>query len=415
VEVPASGKRRESARGSARPVAAIAMSLLFLVSISGAAVMGTLNGNITWTDADRTLFVAFASYMAVGVLITLQARGNSVGWVCVGVGLLSATGYCAQEYAEYGLVTDPGSVPAPIAAAWYANWYWLPLIVLASVVTMYLFPTGRVLSPRWRPALWLLLALLVAVSVMAALNPEIALQDEDFTVANPIGVAAVGNVEEGVVGGVLSGLAFASLIAALISQVIRFRRSRGDERQQLKWFTMSAAMVVVMIVLGEVVLSKIAALEPLGDALFGLILSLLPISIGIAILKYRLYDIDVVVNRTLVYGALTATLVGTYVALVFVLQRLLAPLTAQSDLAIAGSTLAVAALFRPARARIQRFIDRRFYRSKYDAQRTLESFTERLRDEIDLEALTSHLRNVVAMTVQPQTVSLWFRASDGKR
>lgn len=406
------GQRRAPASGRAGLMVA-AMSLVFVVSMSGAAVFGVLNGNVTWSAADHTLLVAFGSYMAVGALIIVRRPGNSVGWVCAGVGLLSATGYCAQEYAEYGYVTDAGSVPAPIVGAWYANWYWFPLIVLASVVTLYLFPTGRPLSPRWRPPVWLALALVVALSIMGALDPKISLQDEDFTVVNPIGVAVVGGVEGSVAGGVLSALVLVSLVLALVSLVVRFRRSHGDERQQLKWFTLSAALVVAMILLGELVLSKVAAVAPLEEALFGLMFSLLPISIGIAILRYRLYDIDVVVNRTLVYGALTATLVVTYVALVFVLQRALSPLTAESDVAVAASTLAVAALFRPARARIQRFIDRRFYRSRYDAQRTLESFSERVRDEVDLDALGAQLVGVAQRTVQPQHASLWLRGTEG--
>jgi hypothetical protein len=193
------------------------------------------------------------------------------------------------------------------------------------------------------------------------------------------------------------------------SVVFRFRRARGEERRQLKWLTYAAAvagLVLLLIIVGE---STVTVSDELSNTLVSVSVAALPVSMGIAILRHRLFDIDVVINRTLVYGALTATLVGAYVGIVLLLQLALSPLTEDSDLAIAGSTLAVAALFRPARARIQRTVDRRFYRHRYDAARTLAGFGARMRDQVELDSLGAELRSVVGETMQPAHVSLWLR------
>jgi len=205
---------------------------------------------------------------------------------------------------------------------------------------------------------------------------------------------------------------FGSLLIGLIALAVRLRRTAGVERLQMKWLVWSAAVWVAatpgLIVLGERGDGRVAGVL-VGDLIFSLLIVLIPIAVGVAILRYRLYDIDVVINRTLVYGSLTAALAAAYLGMVLVLQLALNPVTEQSDLAVAASTLAVAALFRPLRSRIQQVVDRRFYRSRYDAARTLEGFSVRLRDELDLETLGTDLRRVVHGTVQPAHVSLWLR------
>jgi len=203
--------------------------------------------------------------------------------------------------------------------------------------------------------------------------------------------------------GVLSGLLFVSIIGAVASVVVRFRRSRGVERQQMKWFVYAAAILLLFPV--EDLLPEIV-----GSVVLGAVLTALPTAIGIAVLRYRLYEIDLLINRTLVYGSLTATLVAFYLVGIVVLQRIFVLLTGQeSTLAVVASTLAIAALFNPLRRGLQRFVDRRFYRRKYDARRTLEAFSGKLREETDLEALNSELVGVVSETMQPEHVSLWLR------
>jgi hypothetical protein len=336
---------------------------------------------------------------SVGVIIARRLPENAVGWIflALGAGLGLALG--TAVWSQVGLETDTGPLPGDDAAAWLSSWLLVPLVSGLPMLLLLLFPDGRFVSRRWRRVGLTIAGLVTVVSVLTALQPgriEPGLQ-------NPMAPGgAVGDVIEvlNVIATVLALPAFALAVAGL---VVRFRRSRGIERQQLKWFTYVAAIAAVGLLVG------IVSSGPLSDVGFaaGLLgLAGLPVAAGIAIMRYRLYDIDVVINRTLVYAALTATLAATYVGLVLLLQLLLSP---GSDLAIAGSTLAVAALFGPARARIQAGVDRRFYRRKYDATRTVEVFGARLRDQVDLAALGGELRGVVAETMQPAHVSLWLR------
>jgi hypothetical protein len=232
--------------------------------------------------------------------------------------------------------------------------------------------------------------------------------DSSRTLPNPIGIPGLHDVEEGPISVVLLLGALSSVLAGMVSVVVRFRRSRGEERQQMKWFTFAVVLLIVEFVFQSAILDGAG-----GDripVIDGIAMALVPISAAVAIFRYRLYDIDVVINRALVYGALTAVLAAAYLGLVVVFQEVLSPLTADSDVAVAGSTLAVAALFRPVRARVQEFIDRRFYRHKYDASETLEEFASSLRDEVDLDSLSRELVGVVADTMQPAHASLWLRA-----
>ncbi len=247
---------------------------------------------------------------------------------------------------------------------------------------------------------------MITITVLAALAPKLEIQDEDKVISNPIGLEALGNVEQSLAGSVLFVIFICSLAGAFASLVVRFRRSEGEERQQLKWFTYAGALATLLPITFGLPLPGVSS-----DLIFALVLAFLPIATGIAILKYRLYDIDVIINRTLVYGGLTATLALVYVAGVVVLGGSLRAVTGQTsnNVAVAASTLGVAALFGPARSRIQSFIDRRFYRRRYDAARTLESFSARLREEVELRTLTAHLLTAVRDTVQPAHVSLWLR------
>ena len=372
--------------------------------VAAGAVLTGANGG----DAiEAFLFgLGFAGFAFVGAVIVVRRPDNPMGWLFLAMGVLWAAGSFSDQYALYAYVTDPKSLPLPVVAAWYGEWYWITNLFGLLCFGPLLFPTGRPLSQRWRIVLGALAFACTAAVVYAALDPRLDLAGADVSVSNPIGVGAFDELESGVTGGLVVATVLLGALASVVCVVLRFRRSRGQERQQMKWFTYAAVMTVVgFVLLG--VLDAVAGIR-FDIGYFGITL-LMPVAAAVAILRYRLYDIDVVINRTLVYVALTAILGLVYVGSIFVFQRVLSPLTAESDLAIAGSTLAVAALFRPLRARVQRFIDRRFYRSKYDAQRTLDGFSERLRDEVDLDALGAHLQDVVALTVRPAHASLWLR------
>ena len=270
------------------------------------------------------------------------------------------------------------------------------------VFTPLLFPTGRLLSPRWRPVAWLAGAATAAIVALAVLQPTFVLES-GRTVDNPIGVAAAANPDESTAGTVLTSVLMLSVLAAFTSLILRFRRSRGEERQQLKWFTYAAALVP-FVALGEVLPEAVANL------LFAALVAFLPIAAGIAILRYRLYEIDRLINRTLVYGVLTALLGLIYVGAVLVLGQLSGAVGAKTpSWVIATATLTVAAMFQPARRRIQAAVDRRFNRRKYNAVKTVEGFSARLRDEVDLDTLSTELLAVVDQTMQPARSSLWLR------
>jgi hypothetical protein len=350
------------------------------------------------------LLLAFTAFMVVGAVIVAHRPGNAIGWLFSAIGLLTATGALALDYAQYAYVTRPGSLPGAILAAW-DQWWWLPMFALILVFTPLLFPTGRLPSARWRPVAVLAAAATTAIAILGALQPTLTLQNVDYTVRNPIGLAGVPDPEEGALGSVLFGVLAVCAVAALVSLVLRFRRSRGVERQQLKWVTYAAALPILL----QAVPTPLPE-GAISDVLFGLTIAFIPIAAGIAILRYRLYDIDRLINRTLVYGLLTAILGLGYAAAVLVLGEVFGGIGAEPpSWAVAAATLAVAALFQPARRRIQVVVDRRFNRRKYDAAKTVEAFSVRLRDEIDLDALSAELLAVVDQTLQPTQVWLWLR------
>jgi hypothetical protein len=390
------------AKNRAASWVAWSMVAIFVIGCGIALTLAVGKGGF---DQDTlTLYLAFTGFMVVGAVIVAHRPGNAIGRIFSAIGLLAATGGLAMEYAGYAYVTRPGSLPGAILAAWYQQQWWVPMIVLIFVATPLLFPTGRLLSPRWRPVA--VVAGMTAATLMGltAFQPTIQLQDQNYWVDNPIGLAGIPDPETSAVGGALVGLLGACMVAAVSSLVLRFRRSRGVERQQLKWVVYGGALLLVTIPVGEYLPATV------GDALFGLIIAFVPVAAGIAILRYRLYDIDRLINRTLVYGLLTALLAGVYAGVVLVLGQVFGGVGGDPpSWAVAGATLSVAALFQPARRRVQAVVDRRFNRRKYDAARTLEAFSARLRDELDLDTLSSELLAVADQTMQPTTASLWLR------
>jgi hypothetical protein len=378
------------------------MLAIFVAGYGVGVPLSVANGKF---EQDSSLLLAFAAFMAVGAVIVAHRPGNAVGWIFSAIGLLTATGVLATEYAAYISRTRPGSPPLVVLAAWYTAWWWFPTLVLVLVFTPLMFPTGRLLSTRWRPVAAVAALGTMAIITLSALQPT--LQNEDHPFRNPIGLAGVPDPEEGALAVVLFGLLLLCSAAAVISVVLRFRRARGVERQQLKWFTYAAALASLFLAVTDL-------LPPSGvvDLLYGFVVALVPVAAGVAVLRYRLYDIDRLINRTLVYGALTALLGAVYAAAVLVLGQLSGEVGGNPPgWAVAGATLAVAALFQPARRRTQAVVDRRFNRRKHDAAETIQAFSTRLRDQIDLDTLAAELLAVVDQTMEPTRVSLWLRPS----
>jgi uncharacterized membrane protein YidH (DUF202 family) len=358
--------------------------------------------------SDVMWLLSFAVFLPVGAVVAARHPGNPVGWLFIALGMSEVLSVAFQEYAVVSLLWHPGSLPGGEGASWLTSWVWVPGLSLFPFLVL-LFPTGHLPSPRWRWLAWVaalntVLVTAAGISLWPFRGPRLLRSPELLEEA---GLATQ-------VVTVVFPIVLASLVASLASVIVRFRRSRGEERQQLKWIALAAAIGAFGIVLSELFDDMLgidgtpfeAAIEGLGGPW------LIAVAAGVAILRYRLYDIDLIINRTLVYGSLTAILAAAYFGVVVVLQNAI-PGADDSDFTIAGSTLAVAALFRPLRSRVQGFIDRRFYRRKVDAQRTLESFSSRLREDVDLDHLSADLLNVVRDTMQPVHASLWLRLPAG--
>jgi hypothetical protein len=357
----------------------------------------------------------------IGAIIASRLPNHPIGWICCAIGFTGAVEHFSGEYAVYALLARPEALVGGKAMLWIQNWFWIPLFGLI-VFLLLLFPNGRLPSDRWRPFAWLSAAVTLMGAALAAISPDVGLDVLGSTdnrhiyisLPNPLGIEGLPNLFRPVQ---ILVLALGPIAAA--SVVVGRRKARGVERQQIKWLLYAGAMFFVGIFLKNTIFSALGGV-PWGMWVGNLLVAVGglggPIAIGIAILRYRLYDIDRIINRTLVYGALTVVLVAVYFGGIVVMQRTFVALTGQkSTLAVVASTLLIAALFTPLRKRTQRFIDRSFYRSKYDAAKTLEGFSIKLRDETDLEALSDDLVGVVRETMQPAHVSLWLRTDTGSK
>ncbi|MBA3628615.1 MAG: hypothetical protein H0W55_02910 [Actinobacteria bacterium] len=342
----------------------------------------------------------------VGVLVASRRTGNAIGWLFSALGLGLVLSVLFQDYAIRALVLSPNSLPAGELSAWFGSW--LPAAGGVAIFLMLLFPDGHLPSRRWRPLAWVTAAAVTMFTVAAAgmtapPGPEdlLGFNGPRGSESGPWAVA----VRVSFLGSVVVALASVS------SLTMRLRRARGHEREQLKWFVYAGSLLVLVVVIFQLGVVP-AALYRWTNALTLFVFAGIPTAAGVAILKHHLYDIDLIINRTVVYSTLSITLGLVYYAVVVLLQQLVGDRFASSQVVVAGSTLAVAAMFRPARTRIQAVVDRRFNRRKYDAEETLDFFSARLRDEVDLNTLTRLLLHVVRQTLEPTEVSLWLRTSE---
>jgi hypothetical protein len=375
-------------------------TVLFVV---GEAAALTTRGQVDASISSvLSFFIPVLAFSVVGGLIGSRRPGDPIGRLLAVIGLLFSMVVFFSSVSGWGLTS--GHLPRDLAE-WLivpAN-AWVVALGLTGTQLLIRLPDGQLPSPRWtwfsRVTITLITVAVVGMATQRGPVMEVA------GTANPLGAAWAEPLAAAFLFVILS------FIGGVAGLVTRYRRSTGHEKAQLRWVALGGVAFVV-IYIGTLPLSFFPAHGTLGDAITAFsqaAFATLPIGIGFAILRQRLYDIDVVINRALVYGSLTAALAAVYLGSVLLLQLLLQRFTEGSGLAVAASTLATAALVRPARARIQGAVDRRFFRRKYDASRTLERFGERLRDEVDLDALTAELRAVVADTMQPEHVSLWTR------
>jgi PAS domain S-box-containing protein len=416
------GAARLSPRATAllaRCLCAVTLTLtalgLFLLVVSQSPVGVPVYAGAPIFDYWLENTIIAISFSTVGAIITPRLPPkNPIGWIFCSIGLIAGMRLFVSEYAIVTLLAEPRSVPAILPGgevlAWISSWLWVLHIGLFVFLAL-LFPDGRLPSSRWRPFAWLVGVVIVTGTVSVALWPETA---AGFDLVNhPLGIEVATDTMNPV-----ETILYALGLVAAASLLVRLRRSMGVERQQIKWFAYAVAVLATSAILAYVVSESVRVVW-LGWASFMLVIASvvgLPVAVGIAILRYRLYNIDLLLNRTLVYGALTAVLAAVYFGSIVLFQALFRAFTGQeSQVAVVVSTLAIAALFTPLRLRIQSFIDRRFYRRKYDARKTLEAFSAKLRIETDLDALSSELIDVIRETMQPTRVSLWLKAPERDR
>ncbi len=363
--------------------AALAFVLVAVAAIAFGAAKGTLD----------VFTVLVTLWVLVGALIVALRPGNAVGWLFACAGVLWVTGLATTA----AVATFDGR--ALTLVAWFGEWFWIAGFVLM-VTSLFLIPSGAAVSPTWRRVMWVFAAAGAVAAALAGLQETVRTSSTTRAVDNPIGIAGIGDVSEKLV----PLLVLCGVISATASMVVRYRRGSADERERLKLVVVSAVVTVIFAFVAAVFDGS-----TLATVCWIAAFSAIPLGCAVAILRHQLFDVDRVISRTLVYVTLSLVLGGAYVGLVLASQAVFSSFAGGSHLAIAASTLVVAALFLPVRARLQRFVDRRFYRRRYDAQRTLESFGARLREQIDLGTLESDLRGVVTETMQPAHSSVWLR------
>ena len=378
-----------------------AASVLFVRDVTATTVAVGSNG----------VFVVIlgASFPIVGWLVATRRRENRIGWMFLAAGVVFALVSFSGAHAQYGLVVEPGSLPFADVMAWLSTLAWVPAYTLLILLLLF-FPDGGLPSRRWRPIIWI-----AALSAFLMLVPSAIAEWPHRGLALLTGVSPVTGdplLDPALDAAYLlqavgSALSLIVAVAGAAALVIRFRRSVGTEHQQIKWFA-TAAIVELAVFLPMSV--HVVVLPPPFDALVAMIAApLIPIAIGVAILRHRLYDIDRIISRTVSYGAVTGILAVVFVGTILVSQTVLASFFSGSSVAVAASTLVVAALFQPLRRRVQSVVDRRFNRARYDVERTVSAFGAHRRDEVDLGRVSEGLLVAVHSTVRPEAASVWLR------
>jgi hypothetical protein len=386
-------------------VAGLSLATLAVAAVAGLTVDPAL-GVQRLASSDFGWWIGSATFSVVGALVATRRPENPVGWLMLAAGAINSVAQGAAQYAVWGLIRHPGSVPGAEIAAWLITFLWVLVItVLATMITV--FPNGRLVSRRWRWLPYLIAAVtvtlvgVIAVDMWHRRGARLLTSDEGYEQ----------HTLSGLVLGVLWPVVLGCAIAAMVSIVVRYRRSRGVERQQLKWLMFAAVVTAPLIVVGEIVPQDSgwwAVVQVLNSpALFG-------VAAAIAILRYRLYDIDRILSRTVSYAVVTGVVVGLYLGAVALAERVL---SFSSSLAVAASTLTVAAVFQPLRRRVQDLVDRRFDRAAYDAKETVDAFSARLRDKVDVDEVRRDLLAAVSLAVAPETASVWVpqRSPDAVR
>jgi hypothetical protein len=374
---------------------------IVLFGLSRGAGYGS--GIFSWADLVQSLALPVA-FLLVAAVIMARRPGNSIGWLCLLTGFWGSLTWAGLQYSGYVLVTRPGSLAGKgsgVAVAVASNNAYAPVLGLL-ILTVLVFPTGCLISPRWRPIAWLTVGAFAGSFTVGALS---ALNAPFQHYANPIAVTGGGAGAAVFIGAVvLSWLA--GVVGAFVSAVVRFRRSRREERAQLKWLALAASILPIGVVVHTFAESFAPGALNLVETVFSICLAGIPVAIGIAILRYRLYEIDRLISRTLAYLIITGLLVSVFVGMVVLATDVL-PFS--SPVAVAASTLTAAALFNPLREQVQHLVDRRFNRSRYDADTIVTSFATRLREAVDVDIIRRELLHAVGQAVEPAHASLWIR------
>jgi hypothetical protein len=383
---------------------------LYVLGVVGIVVNGRIDSLNDWSQ------VAFVMFPVMGILIAVRQPKHAMSWLFLAEGLASALTVAGTELLILLITTspggrlDPGWAWAILLTTWASGCLWVLFFII-----VLLFPDGRLPSPWWRPFAWGAMAIALIAFIFNFRPEPITISPELPQVDNPLGIPALAALAP--VWSVVQLLTVATGMVCFLAPVLRYRSAGGVERQQLKWLVVGAGFLFFWV--GAFMLSRVLTLPPLLTSIIelmgGLGAAVIPVVMTFAILRYRLYDIDLIIRRTLIYGVLTALLAGVYFGGVVLIQALLKPLTgAGNDLAVVATTLLIAALFLPLRRRVQGFIDRRFFRRKYDAAKTVAAFGEHIRDEVELDKLTGRLVEVVDETMRPAHVSVWLRSPGGK-